>query len=392
VSTLPTTKTRSWRGPSVSGRKKGTILSPWTPYFSLGHLSTETVVSYSHARLPGGRWSGGGPFKVVRTTVEQTPASAYVKYYNNVNDPSTLTRDGSVLLEGNQAGVTDLQDPKHLTKSEAEALGATAIARTMPTNPAFDLSTFFGELMREGLPNLPTSQIKNEVSLAKASGGEYLNIEFGWLPLVNGVRDFAGTVRHADDILRKYQEESNKRLSRRYDWPLERSYATQNTAFNMTNNMGTFTGGFREQEKTRRVWFEADFVYHIPAGGDITDKFRRYASEARKLYGIDLSPEVLWNLAPWSWAVDWFTNTGDVIHNVSAMGQDGMVMHHAYIMCHTIHKFVDVGFYDGKRYQKTTVKETKERWPATPYGFGVSYGSLSGRQIAILSALGLSRW
>jgi hypothetical protein len=392
VSSTPTIKTRTWRGPSVEGRKRSSILVGWTPYFSPGHLSSETVTSYSHTRLPGGRWSGGGPFKVVRTTVTQVPASAYVKHYTIEGNPNTLIRDGSVLMEGNQAGVTDLQDPKHLTKSEAEALGTTAIARVMPTNPAFDLSTFFGELMREGIPNMPGSQVMSQTRLAKAAGGEYLNYEFGWLPLVSGVRDFANVVEHADDILRKYQEESNKRLSRRYDWPLERSFSTQNTGFNMTNNMGTFTGGFREQEKTRRVWFEADFVYHIPAGGDITDKFRRYASNARKLYGIDLSPEVLWNLAPWSWAVDWVTNTGDVIHNVSAMGQDGMVMHHAYIMCHTVHKWTDVGYYQGTRYTKVKTLEIKERWPATPYGFGVSFGSLSTRQIAILSALGLSRW
>jgi len=38
----------------------------------------------------------------------------------------------------------------------------------------------------------------------------------------------------------------------------------------------------------------------------------------------------------------------------------------------------------------TVVSETKQRFPATPYGFGATLSSLNEKQIAILGALGLT--
>jgi hypothetical protein len=137
---------------------------------------------------------------------------------------------------------------------------------------------------------------------------------------------------------------------------------------------------------------EVDFIYYLPTGDSAREKISRYGAYARKLLGIDLTPEVLWNLSPWSWAADWFSNTGDVMHNISAFGSDGLVMRNGYTMCHSGLTQVDSGSYSGFYQVKTRVRETKTRHVATPYGFGVSYDGLSARQIATVAALGLSRW
>jgi len=83
------------------------------------------------------------------------------------------------------------------------------------------------------------------------------------------------------------------------------------------------------------------------------------------------------------------------MHNVSALGQDGMVMRYGYIMCHTRKEVWDWGYFqdqEGLRMDHKFVEETKTRTPATPFGFGVAFDGLSGKQLAIVSALGLSRW
>jgi len=123
----------------------------------------------------------------------------------------------------------------------------------------------------------------------------------------------------------------------------------------------------------------------------------RHALEAKKLLGLTLTPDTLWNAAPWSWAVDWFSNTGDVISNVTDSVTDGLVMRYGYIMEHSIVKNIYSLTKPGTLNPDvrvpsiTLVVETKKRRRANPFGFGLSWGSLSLRQQAIALALGLTR-
>jgi hypothetical protein len=271
-------------------------------------------------------------------------------------------------------------------------MGTTAIAKTEPTNPAFDLATAIGELRMEGIPNLPGAQAMETTRLAKKAGSEYLNLEFGWLPLVRSIRDFASVVDNHDQIIRDYQEGQNRFIQRSYEWPAEEESRAAACSFGMTPADGFFTGGGRWSNSFRKTWFEAEYRYKLPVGGSVDAKVRRYGSYARKLLGVDLSPEVLWNLSPWSWAADWFSNTGDVMHNISALGTDGLVLRHGYIMSHCGRTVQDFGVYAGQPQTHTFSTETKTRRPATPFGFGVAYSSLSAKQLAVVGALGMSRW
>jgi len=125
----------------------------------------------------------------------------------------------------------------------------------------------------------------------------------------------------------------------------------------------------------------------------------RYALEAEKLFGLSLSPDTLWQLAPWSWAVDWFANTGDVLHNVSAYANQGLILRYGYIMEHTVVRDtyscgnpVTNGLWNGRPIAPITfVTETKVRRRANPFGFGVSWNALSPFQTSIVAALGISR-
>nr|UJQ84993.1 MAG: hypothetical protein 1 [Leviviridae sp.] len=382
------TKTRTWYGNPVKGRTRSSGFASWNTYDSVGILNTESITGLTHSRRGTG-WSGGGGMYLSRDARVYSGSPAEFKRFNA---GGALLTEGTLRIEGPTVSILDIGKYDTPSDSELDALGTTAIARTEPLNPAFDLSVALGELMREGIPNVPGSSVMEQTRLAKKAGGEYLNVEFGWLPLVRSVRDFAQVVQKSDEIVRAHQENANIVIQRRYDWPTVSDWKWTPCSFSMQPAVGFFTGGGRHQSVRQDKWFEAEYIYHLPTGGSTNDKFRRYGSYARKLLGIDLSPEVLWNLSPWSWAADWFGNVGDVMHNISAIGTDGLVMRHGYVMCHTVRTTIDEGTAFGVHQSCRRTEETKVRRGATPYGFGLSYAGLSLRQKAILVAVGLSSW
>jgi hypothetical protein len=147
-------------------------------------------------------------------------------------------------------------------------------------------------------------------------------------------------------------------------------------------------------------WFSGEFCYYLNLGDSITDKLKRHTAEANKLLGVRLTPELAWNLAPWSWAADWVTNAGDIFHNVSAFQSDGLVMRYGYIMEHTtviktmtLSGFSISGSTTGSfaPISLRFVKERKVRRGASPWGFGLTDTDFSPRQLAIIAALGITR-
>jgi hypothetical protein len=375
-------KKRTWISGTVSGQHRSSIFNPWGNYSDAGKLSSETEQTFSHAHL-NNRWSGGGPWNLSRDTTDYYPDPLI--YGDNLTV-------GSIRIENPAFSWTDLPMYSQPSELQAIALGATGIARTLPTNPAFDLSVNLGELRSEGLPNLPGSEMREATRAARGAGGEYLNLEFGWLPIVGAVRDFAKTVDKSDTIIGKYQQDANHSINRTYRWPESYNQKSVNDRFSATQGIGFFSGGARIQTVSQKQWFTADYIYYLPTGGSVNDKIRRYGSYARKLLGVRLTPEVLWNLSPWSWAADWFGNMGDIMTNVSNIGTDGLVLRNAYFMSHSRRETMDYGRFNGRYQRKTRLEEFKLRRASTPYGFGVAFSSLSTKQVAIISALGLSKW
>lgn len=373
----------------VSGIMRNCFFCPVNPYVNSGLQSYEWRDSVNHAKL-NGRWSGGGPFYLERDMTYYSPKMQEASWYTSGGG---WLGTGTTRIEG-PSGVTpvSLGNPSHPSLVSRLADATSAIAAIEPTNPAFDLSVFLGELRAEGLPNLPGSSVRDKVSLANKSGSEYLNVEFGWLPLIRGIRDFAKTVNNADSILSSYREKANVVTQRSYEWPHEEQSQAYNCAQTMFPPEGFYTGGGHHEYRFVKKWLEAEFTYYLPTGDSKGAKISRFGSYARKLLGVDLSPEVLWNLSPWSWAADWFGNVGDVMHNVSAFGTDGLVMRNGYMMCHSGLHTVDSGTFQGQYQVKTRKQEVKSRLDATPFGFGVVYDGLSLRQQAVIAALGLSRW
>jgi len=293
-------------------------------------------------------------------------------------------------------------------------LGAQAIARCSPSNPTVDLSVTVGELVKEGIPRLIGSTLRSMASMTsrdrrKAIAGEYLNYEFGWKPLVNELSDLYRTVLSLDVVINDYLRNSGKMVRRTYEFPV----LTETVAKELTTNVSSWTaisGGFindpltinkgkviRVHKTEIRHWFSGAFSYYVPPADSLRNEMARAVIIAKKSLGITLTPDTLWNLAPWSWAVDWFSDTGDVISNWSNWAIDNQVLLYGYMMEHSrstyTYTFVGPsGLTGGARPPSvTTVNETKRRIKASPYGFGLTSGDLSARQKAIAAALGVSR-
>jgi hypothetical protein len=295
-------------------------------------------------------------------------------------------------------------------RGELDEAGATAIARCKPTNSVADAATFLGELRRDGLPSIPgINTWKDRTASARNAGSEYLNVQFGWQPTIADMKKFAYSVSRAHTVLEQYERDSGRTVRRRYNLPVLKSSETHdlegywwpkhvpyNSRIDQTLGYGTKT---LTSETVKNRWFSGAFTYHLPAGNDYRSKMVRYALEADKLFGIAPTPDAVWNLAPWSWAIDWFSNTGDVISNLSDWATDGLVMRYGYMMEHSISKYTySLGHTTGSVWRRgvdssdvTFVTETKKRIRANPFGFGLTWEGLSPFQVSIAAALGISR-
>lgn len=299
--------------------------------------------------------------------------------------------------------------PIDSSQGELDAAGATAIARCKPTNSVADLSVFLGELYREGLPSLVgSSNWKARALSAKNAAKDYLNFQFGWLPVVRDIRKFAEAVASADTVLEQYERDAGKVVRRSYNFPSETTTTSEVLLHNVRAFLPAYSSELQDgasegrviltRETVRDRWFKGAFTYHMPTGYDSRSAVARNALKAKKLLGLSLTPETLWNLAPWSWAVDWFSNTGDVISNLSDWATDGLVLQYGYVMEHTVTKNIYTYVGPTGLLNRSInvpplvfVNETKVRRRANPFGFGIAWSDLSPRQLSIVVALGLSR-
>lgn len=327
---------------------------------------------------------------------------------------STSEKQFGPLYAVNPNDVAPYNNPPSAASSpeELDAWGTKAIALCKPTNSVADLSTALGELAREGLPSMVGAAAwQSRLKDIRSSGDEYLNVTFGWLPLVSDIRKAAISVNESRKILAQYERDAGRLVRRRYEFPLQvdigpvefiddpnEPYRPQRVLSGKFYDFVSPSGDLYRQRKTvTKRWFSGAFTYYLPSGYDSRSVVDRAGLAADRIYGLSVDPETLWNLAPWSWAVDWATNIGDVISNVSDFITDGLLLRYGYMMEHTIVTDTytrHVSFKKG--YGKTTlvlekITETKQRRPATPFGFGLTFDGLSTKQKAICAALGITR-
>jgi hypothetical protein len=326
----------------------------------------------------------------------------------NTGPPGTILRryDGPIIAYPPAGYPVDLYDP---VKARSYAvvdhptvrwgLGGQAIAACRPAKPEATFGQFLVELYREGVPSLlQRLDVRDKVEFFRGLGGNYLNVEFGWKPFVADIRKTIASLRNAEAILDDLYRNNGQFMRRRYSFPEIRTVSEESGSTlpwpTLTTTHWTQTTRLTRTTNTKRTWFSGEFKYHLPPRGSVRTELGLWQ---RHLLGVDLTPELLWNVAPWTWLSDWFLSFGDVISNATAISSDNLVLRYGYLMqeatreVNVTHLGVSTRGYGSVN---PTVSGTlrinqKTRMLASPYGFGLTQGDLTPRQWAILLALGL---
>lgn len=296
---------------------------------------------------------------------------------------------------------------------DPSSYGATGWSKFKPGRSSAELGVFLGEL--KDVPHMLKQTSKGFADLWRSMGGHptllkpkkvadhFLNHQFGWLPFINDLRKFYKTYKTLDSRLQRIKDYNGRWETRGGVVTTSRSKQTQRSSATITGHnpsltsyyypVGISTSGSHELSVTNeeRVWFEASFRYYIQDIGSVSWRRRAIA----EMFGLYPHPSIVWELTPWSWLVDWCSNAGDVISNMGDNWADNLVARWAYVM----------GTYRMNGRLQSTLNlygsplhdewnwsvETKTRLPASPFGFGLKLGDLSLRQLAILTALGISK-
>jgi len=285
------------------------------------------------------------------------------------------------------------------------AFGNKARGLVQPAGPLNSVGTGLGELRSvEGIPGLPglhyVDSLKKRAGFFQALGKEYLNAEFGWKPFVSDVRAAALATKHRIKLMRQYEKARGNVIRRRFSFDPNTTYKT--TSMGMGSAQPTLSSALggnqlgecvRQEKYSQRVWFSGAFSYYITPGMS-EGKMAAYESQANYLLGTRLTPDLLWNLTPWTWLLDWFVDFGTFVSNTQAMILDGQVMWYGYVMCHSFEEHtyhrplanLQAGIF------QTWRSDTKQRVRATPFGFGLNPSiDFNARNWAILAALGITR-
>lgn len=386
-------------------------------YFDLGTIQGSQITDSEdhHWPPPPGELNDvGGEFFTQRSYVVGNPINVSASSTTIVN--ASIARDVTYVGPIWPVSGSYMQFPNPIRSSDAQLykLGATAVANCKPTNAVINLATFLSEVLREGLPRVPFKdwEVGTKTTLdTKVRGGadEYLNWQFGWKPVINDIEAVAAQIANAERVIAQYERDAGRVVRRRWELPEKQSYSSTQylelaSGWYGPKHTDLVRSGRSYQLKvedftSEKTWFSGAFTYHLPSDWKGRKEMSSANARLQDLFDLELTPEAVWNATPWTWAVDWFANTGDVLSNITSWAKDGLVMRYGYIMQHCVAERVYTlleprplqGAGGSNLPSARLITETKTRKRANPYGFGVSWDSLSATQQAILAALGITR-
>lgn len=351
----------------------------------------------------------GHPFDTRKESWDLSHPLVYIKSGNALFHGPLIPRSSSSF----SSAYTSF--PQTIPSFNEGVYGTRAVNATIPNKPYADMANALGELRTAGGVPSVMGTILNFASRAKfvrSAGKEYLNAVFGWTPLVKDIERISGAVIRSEELVKQYLRDSGRNVRRHYDFPEEhsnlylKSDVVLSNAFsgldsNHSNLFNPSLGGSGGRSElvvnhNRKIWFKGAYTYYLDTGNDPLANLSKYAALARKLVGARLTPEVLWELQPWSWLVDWVFNVGQILENIEAFQTDGLVMRYGYLMItdeviatQTVYRHGLSDRFGPVSITKKTL--SKRRIRATPYGFGLNPGNFSPEQWAILVALGMTK-
>jgi len=314
--------------------------NPWQDCSDHTWFSTGKMYSQGHPfhlRKKGDQRDLGGPWHLENW--KRTFAPGYAPTYPDTSGyPNRLYRGywgWNIIGSGTATNFWSLPTPA--STFVLDATGASGIAQADPLKSSVDLGVTFAELAREGI-RIPGYALKfakdTWESGLKRAADEYLNVAFGLAPLLSDLKQFWDTTRNFNNLLQQFARDSGRTVRRKWGWPpVEARRQWKDVGKRTLGPSARYSITYDVIERST-TWksFSGAFVYNLPVDKTVMSSLDNLRRKADRLYGLNPDIETLWNLAPWSWALDWFTNAGDVIHNINAFKTQGLVMRYGYVM------------------------------------------------------------
>lgn len=422
--TYPSTSTSEFLVlPQVkTGKQKSANEKKNPPHVDNGHsfYKTEQSVWTSHPRTDykinvnydSSRYFRGGPIVATSAVIDGYNSGRKLFSYS-ISSPNTFSK----------ISTESTVDHKYY--------GQKAIGVLAPNRPDISLAAILGEL-HEGLPSLIGMQAlrdrtfslktKSKNSFLNTAGSEFLNFNFGIVPLISDMVKVYDALLSASNRLLQYEADAGNGIRRRMSFPIRKKtevfttgqlsnqgfvgidrsiYPSGNFAGSVDNE---FVNGTKEsfltQSISEKIWFSGSFTYFIPVGKDLSSNMEKYIAYGSKLFGTSMSVEALWQLSPWSWLLDWFFDIKGTISAFERIQDDNLVINYGYVMATSIKKSTQHTTVTSSQYTNT-VKDVmttvtsvrKERVRANPYGFSAKASlDLNPMQSSILAALGFTKF
>lgn len=364
---------------------------------------------------------------VYRTAPDYPDPQYWYQYQGGFSNPS-FTGDSLPTTKYMSLGMA-LPYPPELIPS-LSYLCAEVTARLRPKLEKSNVGQQLAEL--RDLPSMLKTSAKGFASLWGKLGGSskgvfmnpkgasehFLNHQFGWAPFIGDLGQLKTTVENQRAFLAKLAKDNNTWKRRIYtvtdDHTSEvkvRNYIggffpndsrtdrmTQWKTVDGNPEVRAYT--YQIEENLSKIWAEGSFRYYNPAFDSKLADFDSALNTIDRyltLYGARINPSLIWKVMPWSWLIDWFTNFGDIIDNLVAQAEDRCVARYMYLMHHRLRMYTNrsvIHMNSGDVVmQWSRLAEIKRREDApSPYSFCFDWNNLSSMQLAILAALGITRW
>ncbi len=394
------------------------------------YMGEHSCIDETH---PGPPYRSGGPLLVKKKKVFIKRSGHHYVFYHSILG----WFDGKMYINP----YIPSPEPTPLSLSGWGVKGYNA---TLPTHPIYQLGVSLLEL--KDLPGMVSQTkrgfqvlIKNHFSLTsgiktvrdflkrvkslpKNTGEAYLYGAFGLAPMLQDLLFLCKMQEKLDKKVTWLRRHNGKSVRRKIE--LDKGGFSEDIPRNVSpivtvgpsQSTDLYAGGQGGAQpfpilKTyqRRIWFAAKYRYYIPElAKDPRSNSPISGSLTAFLLGLSPDPSIIYKVMPWSWLLDWFVPVGSALSNVYNMSRYHVVNEYAYVMCSEDYTYQAPGhivMHSGKLsplFQwvdpdwtfsgvSRTEYQFRQREVANPFGFGVTFASLSAYQWSILAALGLSR-
>jgi hypothetical protein len=248
---------------------------------------------------------------------------------------------------------------------------------------------------------------------------DFLNHQFGWAPFLSDMQKLNKAYDDHSFYLSQIRDRNGK-------WTRHRA-TLQETSTEVREAQGLGWGGVQPvlsepdfmspqvngvrwevlTRQTIKVAAQGSFTYYRPEF-DIGERMHSaYGNGAEAyhainrqllLYGLRVTPSNVYRATPWTWLVDWFTGLDKHIDYLTDIALDGIAAKYMFLTGHIQTDKVFRLYLPFASPGKPLILEwhriidVKQREIGhTPYGFDLSWDSLTPRQIALLAAIGITR-